>query len=215
MAGAGDSGPAGSGISTGTGPAAESPLPRPGPRAAYAGQPPPPRARTQARAGDPAPRGGCQARVGWYDRPPAESLAGAWGCPDEATVTLRGTCVHEHVREKSFCAAHGRLDPADAVWLCASCAEAGHDCPMAVTVVPPERPPAPAGAMPPPGGVTSARPGRGIEGGERAAQRDTWARAQAAHKRAQRPYRGRGRGVLPPPQAGMHRHPPPPADGAA
>jgi hypothetical protein len=183
----------------------------------------------------------CQARVGWYDRPPAESLAGAWGCPDQATVTLRGACAHEHVREKSFCARHGQVNPADAVWLCASCAETGHDCPMTVTVV--ESPPPPPGPRaaspgqpPPPRARTQAGAGdqdpagtvpdekapsgpavpAGTTTEERAAQRDTWRRAQAAHGRGRRghPYRARTRG--PDARAGMHRIPPPdPGPGAA
>lgn len=63
------------------------------------------------------------------------SLAGAQGCPEPATVTLRAGCVHEHVREKRFCARHGVISPADGVWLCLPCAELGHDCPIRPEVV--------------------------------------------------------------------------------
>jgi hypothetical protein len=78
----------------------------------------------------------CQANIGWYaGMDVTESLARSWGCPDQATVTLRGACVHEHVKQKQFCAKHGQVSPADGVWLCLSCAETGHDCPMTVEAV--------------------------------------------------------------------------------
>jgi hypothetical protein len=82
--------------------------------------------------------GTCEARTGLHlgglvDT--ATSLAGAWGCPEPATVTLRAACVHEHVREKRFCAGHGVINPADGVWLCLPCAELGHDCPVSPQVV--------------------------------------------------------------------------------
>jgi hypothetical protein len=51
-------------------------------------------------------------------------------------VTLRAGCVHEHVREKRFCARHGQVQPPDGVWLCLPCAELGHDCPLRPEVVP-------------------------------------------------------------------------------
>jgi hypothetical protein len=80
----------------------------------------------------------CEANIGLYLGGAVnvkDSLAGSWGCPDDAAVTLRGACVNEHVKEKRFCAAHGQVSPADGIWLCLACAEAGHDCPMTVTVV--------------------------------------------------------------------------------
>lgn len=80
----------------------------------------------------------CQANVGLYlggAVSVAASLAGSWGCGKPATVTLRGACVHEHVKVKHYCAEHGRVAPADAVWLCLECAELGHDCPVAVEVL--------------------------------------------------------------------------------
>ena len=80
----------------------------------------------------------CEANIGLYlggAVSVATSLAGSWGCPDRATVALRGTCVHEHVREKQFCAGHSQVAPDDGVWLCLACAEMGHDCPMTVQPV--------------------------------------------------------------------------------
>jgi hypothetical protein len=80
-------------------------------------------------------RGTCEAIIGLGTVPLAESLAGASGCPEPATVTLRSGCIHEHMREGRFCAAHGAIDPADGVWLCLACAELGHDCPIIPVVV--------------------------------------------------------------------------------
>ncbi len=83
-------------------------------------------------------RGTCEAVVGLYlggTVSTEASLAGAEGCLEPATVTLRAACVHEHVREKRFCDRHGQAQPADAVWLCLPCAEAGHDCPLRPEVV--------------------------------------------------------------------------------
>jgi hypothetical protein len=80
----------------------------------------------------------CQANIGLYlggAVPVAESLARAFGCGDPATVTLRGGCVHGHVKEKRYCARHGVLDPDDAAWFCLDCAQAGHDCPVTVELV--------------------------------------------------------------------------------
>ena len=56
----------------------------------------------------------CEANVGLYlggAVSVGDSLAGSWGCPEPATVTLRAGCVHEHVREKRFCARHGQVQP--------------------------------------------------------------------------------------------------------
>lgn len=64
------------------------------------------------------------------------SLALAVGCTEPATVTLRGACIHEHVRQNRYCAKHGLVAPPDGVWLCRECAELGHDCPLTVEVVP-------------------------------------------------------------------------------
>jgi hypothetical protein len=75
----------------------------------------------------------CQAIIGLYlggAVPPSESLANSWGCTEPATVTLRAACVHEHVREKRYCAMHGQEVPANAVRFCLPCAELGHDCPV-------------------------------------------------------------------------------------
>lgn len=82
--------------------------------------------------------GTCEAKVGLYlggAVPVGESLAGAEGCPEPATVTLRAACVHEHVRERRYCAAHGQVQPPDGVWFCLPCAELGHDCPIRPEVV--------------------------------------------------------------------------------
>ena len=82
--------------------------------------------------------GQCEANVGLYlggAISVEDSLAGSWGCPDPATVTLRAGCAHEHVREKRFCRAHGQVQPTDGVWLCLPCAELGHDCPLRPEVV--------------------------------------------------------------------------------
>jgi hypothetical protein len=82
--------------------------------------------------------GTCQAETGLYlggTVPVDESLAHAFGCDQPATVTLRAGCIHEHVREKRFCAGHGEVNPADALWFCRECAEAGHDCPIMPVVV--------------------------------------------------------------------------------
>jgi hypothetical protein len=81
----------------------------------------------------------CEAKIGLYlggAVPVGASLAGAQGCPEPATVTLRAACVHEHVREKRFCAVHGNTQPPDGVWLCLPCAELGHDCPLRPEVLP-------------------------------------------------------------------------------
>jgi hypothetical protein len=80
----------------------------------------------------------CEAKVGLYlggTVSVGASLAGAEGCAEPATVTLRAGCVHEHVREKRFCARHGQVAPPDGVWLCLPCAELGHDCPLRPEVV--------------------------------------------------------------------------------
>ena len=80
----------------------------------------------------------CDAKIGLYldgAASTAASLAGAEGCSEPATVALRAGCVHEHVREKRFCAEHGQVEPADGVWLCLPCAEVGHDCPLRPEVV--------------------------------------------------------------------------------
>ncbi len=80
-------------------------------------------------------RGTCEAKIGLYALPAGESLAGAQGCGEPATVTLRAGCVHEHVRERRYCARHGQVTPPDGVWLCLPCAELGHDCPLRPEVV--------------------------------------------------------------------------------
>ena len=80
----------------------------------------------------------CEANVGLYLGGAVSveaSLAGSWGCPEPATVTLRAGCVHEHVREKRYCAHHGQTQPTDGVWLCLACAELGHDCPVRPEIV--------------------------------------------------------------------------------
>jgi hypothetical protein len=80
----------------------------------------------------------CQADIGLYlggAVPVDESLRNTVGCPEAATVTLRAGCVHEHVKEKRYCATHGQVHPADARWFCRECAEAGHDCPITPEVV--------------------------------------------------------------------------------
>lgn len=82
--------------------------------------------------------GMCEARIGLRlggAVPVGESLAGARGCPEPATVTLRAACACGHVRVKRYCAAHSVTVPADGVWLCLPCAEAGHDCPLTPEVV--------------------------------------------------------------------------------
>ena len=80
----------------------------------------------------------CEAKVGLYlggTVGVGASLAGAEGCGEPATVTLRAGCVHEHVRTKRYCARHGQVTPPDGVWLCLPCAEPGHDCPLRPEVV--------------------------------------------------------------------------------
>lgn len=79
----------------------------------------------------------CQATIGLNHPaiPSRMSLAGSWGCTEPATVTLRAGCVHEHVKQKRFCAVHGQPQPGIAVWLCLECAEAGHDCALVPVVV--------------------------------------------------------------------------------
>jgi hypothetical protein len=72
----------------------------------------------------------CEAAIGWMHLPAPEALAGSWGCPELAMVTLRAGCVHEHITERRYCARHGQLAPPDAKWFCRKCAEAGHDCPV-------------------------------------------------------------------------------------
>lgn len=82
----------------------------------------------------------CQADMGLYLGgivPVGESLAHNFGCTQPATVTLRAGCIHEHVKEKRYCADHGQVDPDDAVWFCRDCAELGHDCPVTPEVVVP------------------------------------------------------------------------------
>lgn len=82
--------------------------------------------------------GTCEARIGLHlggAIGPAESLAGSWGCPEPATVTLRAACVHEHVRSKRLCVTHAMINPVDGVWLCQACAELGHDCPITPEVL--------------------------------------------------------------------------------
>lgn len=80
--------------------------------------------------------GTCQARVGPYAGPVTESLTGAEGCTEPATVTIAATCACGHPRSGRYCPRHGELAPPDAVWRCAACAQAGHDCPMTPEVVP-------------------------------------------------------------------------------
>lgn len=77
--------------------------------------------------------GTCQADVGAYILGPiplAGSLRHNTGCTEPATVTLRAGCVHEHIREKRFCAFHGQVNPDSADWFCRECAELGHECPI-------------------------------------------------------------------------------------
>ena len=81
----------------------------------------------------------CQADIGLYlggAVPVDESVRNAWGCGEPATVTLRGGCIHEHIKTKQYCTEHGQLTPGDAVWFCRDCAEDGHDCPVVLEVVP-------------------------------------------------------------------------------
>ena len=80
----------------------------------------------------------CQADIGLYlggAVPVEESLRNTVGCTVPATVTLRAGCVHEHITEKRYCAHHSNVNPPDGVWLCLTCAELGHDCPIQPEVV--------------------------------------------------------------------------------
>lgn len=80
----------------------------------------------------------CQANIGLYlggAISVEDSLRGTFGCTEPATVTLRAGCVHGHVKTKRYCVKHGQVDPADALWFCRECAEAGHDCPITPEVV--------------------------------------------------------------------------------
>ena len=80
----------------------------------------------------------CQAIIGLYlggAVSAGDALRGSWGCDEPATVTLRGGCIHEHVKAKRYCAKHGVVDPGNAAWFCRECAGAGHDCPVTPEVV--------------------------------------------------------------------------------
>jgi hypothetical protein len=80
----------------------------------------------------------CQACTGpWFNGavPIEDSLARARGCSRPATVTLRGGCVHEHVKEKRYCGEHGQVESPAAAWFCLECADLGHDCPVTPVVV--------------------------------------------------------------------------------